>query len=125
MSDRTQECFSPRVLFATSGAANAGIDNHRIHGVFHGELPPSIEVAVQERGPAGRPPDSSISTYWYVSCILLESYLVFLRRTYTSTVNKPNYRKSLLQELITVLSYLVIPTHCINAVVVDKQLIHS
>ena len=40
--------FNPQVMLATSGAANAGIDNENVHGVFRFEFPPSIEDCIQE-----------------------------------------------------------------------------
>ena len=42
------EIFNPQVLFATSGAANCGIDNENIYCVFRAEIPPSCEDMVQE-----------------------------------------------------------------------------
>ena len=48
------QSFNPQVLFATSGAANAGIDNPDIYGVLRAEIPPSLEDCVQEQGRAGR-----------------------------------------------------------------------
>ena len=38
--------FNPQMLFATSGAANCGIDNSNIYCVFRGEIPPSCEYMV-------------------------------------------------------------------------------
>ena len=35
-------------FFATSGAANTGIDNPDIYGVLRAEMPPSLEYCVQE-----------------------------------------------------------------------------
>ena len=40
--------FNPQVLFATSGAANCGIDNENTYAVFRAEIPPSCEDMTQE-----------------------------------------------------------------------------
>ena len=56
------DVFNCQVLFATSGAANCGIDNNQIYGVFGLEVPPSCEDMVQEEGRAGRHSDDSATT---------------------------------------------------------------
>ena len=91
MSSGEVEGFSPKVLFATSGAANAGIDNSLVHGVFRGEIPPTIEDAAQEIGRAGRRAGANKDSDLYVTCISLESYLILLKRIHTSTVGMPTY----------------------------------
>ena len=45
--------FNPQVMFATSGAANCGIDNPNIYSVFRGEVPPSCEDMIQEGAELG------------------------------------------------------------------------
>ena len=42
-ADKRDIPFSPHVMLATSGAANAEIDNKNVHGIFRFEFPPSIE----------------------------------------------------------------------------------
>ena len=121
MSSGEVEGFSPKVLFATSGAANAGIDNSLVHGVFRGEIPPTIEDAAQEMGRAGRRAGANKDSDFCVTCISLESYLILLKRIHTSTVGIPTYRRTLLYELRNVLTYMVILTHCLNATFADKQ----
>ena len=54
--------FNPQVLFASSGAANCGIYNSNIHGVFCAEVPPSIKNMIQEEGRAGRRINACSST---------------------------------------------------------------
>ena len=65
--------FNPQVLFATSGAANCGIDNHSIYCVFRGEIPPSCEDMVQEEGRAGRRTTANPSTDSYTVSLSLLS----------------------------------------------------
>jgi superfamily II DNA helicase RecQ len=45
--------FNPRILTATSGAANAGIDDKEVYGVCLLEFPPSCLDIKQEKGRAG------------------------------------------------------------------------
>ena len=42
-SEDADKIFNPQVLFATSGAANTGINNSDIYGVLRAELPPSLK----------------------------------------------------------------------------------
>lgn len=42
--------FNPHVLFATSGAANCGVDNEIIYGVFRPKIHPSCEDTTQKEG---------------------------------------------------------------------------
>lgn len=37
----SDEIFNLQLLFATSGAANCGVDNENIYSMFRGEMPPS------------------------------------------------------------------------------------
>ena len=76
--------FNPHVMLATYGAANAGIDNSTVHGVFRFDFPPSIEDYIQEEGRAGRRVGANSTTDWYIICILLETFLRVLRRALTS-----------------------------------------
>ena len=89
--------------------------------MFWGEIPPSIEDAAQERGQAGRRVGATKDTDFYITCVSLESYLTLLKRTYSSTIGMPTYRRSLLYELKIIIQYMVVPTHCINAAFADKQ----
>ena len=45
--------FNPQILVATSGAANAGIDDPEVFGVCRLKFPPSIIDVNQEKGCAG------------------------------------------------------------------------
>lgn len=59
------DAFNPQVLFATSGAANCGIDNENIYSVFREEIPPSCEDMTHEEGRVGRRARASPSTDRY------------------------------------------------------------
>ena len=104
------------MLFETSGAANAGIDNPNIYGVLRSEMPPSLEECVQEQGRAGRRPGSNATTDLYTICISFESLLVLLKRIYKVTVDKIPYRESLLLDLKVTLDNIVLPTHCLLSI---------
>ena len=52
-ADLCNQPFNPRVMLATSGAANTGIDNKNVHGVFCLEFLPLVGDCIQEEGRAG------------------------------------------------------------------------
>ena len=112
--------FNPKVLFATSGAANCGIDNPSMYSIFRGEVPPSCEDMIQEEGRGGRRLGANPSTDSYTVCILLESLLKLWRRIYVGTVDKITYRKSLLYDLEMMLAIIVEPAHCIKSALAHK-----
>ena len=114
------QVFNPQVLFATSGAANAGIDNPDMYGVLRAEMPPSLEDCVQEQGRAGRRPGSNANTDSYTICVSLESLLKLWYRIYNGTVDKLSYRESLLFDLEITLACIVLPTHCLLSVFADR-----
>jgi hypothetical protein len=45
--------FNPQTLAATSGAANAGLDDPEVFGITRIDFPPSILDIKQEKGHAG------------------------------------------------------------------------
>jgi hypothetical protein len=51
--------FNPQILAATSGAANAGLDDPEVYGVVRIDFPPSCLDIKQEKGRAGRRPDAT------------------------------------------------------------------
>ena len=100
--------FNPQVLLATSGAANAGIDNPQVYGVFRAETPLSIEDFLQEKGRAGRLDGAVPTSDFYVACVSLKSTLLLLKRIYRSTTQKGNYQKRLFADLDNVLQAVII-----------------
>jgi hypothetical protein len=80
-----QECqeedrpFNPQLLIATSGAANAGLDDSEVHGVARLEFPPSCLDVKQEKGHARQQPQTGPYEDWYLLCISLETYVVLLK----------------------------------------------
>ena len=72
--------FHPRILSATSGAANAGIDSADVCGVFRVDFPPNMVDMKQEAGRAGRHPEGGNDRDFYCVMISLEGFLhLFLR----------------------------------------------
>ena len=57
-----------RMLCATSGVANAGIDSRDISCAMRTEFPPSIQYICQEKGRVGRIPSASPNVFTYVIC---------------------------------------------------------
>jgi hypothetical protein len=74
--------FKPRVLVATSGAANAGLDDRRVTRVIRDGFPPSVRDLVQELGRAGRRPDASPSVDRVVFIISFSSFAALCFRIF-------------------------------------------
>jgi len=112
--DPSTYTFNPQSLFATSGAANTGIDNPQVHGVFRVETPPSVVDCLQEKGRVGRRKEAAPSIDFYIITISLESVIILLQRIYSSTTHKGKYQSNLFDDLKTILTTIVIPKGCIN-----------
>ena len=110
--------FNPQILTATSGAANAGIDNPDVVGVTRLEFPPSLLDVQQEKGRAGRRPHASSDKDWYLVCLSLETFVVLLKRLYNNPAGNKNtssYFLTLEKDLQDALVLLVLPQFCLNA----------
>ena len=109
--------FNPQILTATSGAANAGIDDSKVHGVARLEFPPSCLDVKQEKGRAGRRPTASPEEDWYLLCLSLETYVVLLKRLYDTTAagRKTKYFKAQVTDMQDTLELFVLPLHCIQS----------
>ena len=57
-----------RVLCATSGVGNAGIDCPDVRAVYRIDFPPSILDIAQEKGRAGRRADATPENFHYFLC---------------------------------------------------------
>ena len=120
--DVLEECreedrpFNPQILVATSGAANAGLDDSEVHGVARLEFPPSCLDVKQEKGRAGRRPTAHPDEDWYLLCLSLETYVVLLKRLHDTTpaVKKTPYFKSQEKDMQDTLELFVLPLHCIQ-----------
>ena len=55
---KTYPAYKVRVLCATSGVGNAGIDCRDVRIVYRMDFPPSLLDIAQENGCAGRRPDA-------------------------------------------------------------------
>jgi superfamily II DNA helicase RecQ len=115
--------FNPQILVATSGAANAGIDDPEVHGVCRLEFPPSIIDVNQEKGRAGRRSHAKPSSDWYLLCFSLESYVVLLKRLHdTPAANKQiPYFKTQEADMQDCLTAFILPQHCQQAWMEVKQ----
>jgi superfamily II DNA helicase RecQ len=109
--------FNPQILVATSGAANAGLDDPEVHGVLRYDFPPSIIDAQQEKGRAGRRHHANSATDWYLLCLSLESYVILLKRLHNnpSARNDNSYFKTLESDIHDCLLAFVIPQQCYHA----------
>ena len=105
--------FNPQVIFATSGAANTGIDHPDIYGVLRVEVPPFLEDCVQEQGRDGHRTESNNASDSYTICVSFESLLKLWCRISGGTIYKLSYQESLLFDLeITLACIFYLPTTC-------------
>ena len=81
VADSSDRKHDIRVLLATSGVANAGIDSKEIHTAIRVKFPPSIQDICQAKGRVGRVPNASPQTYSYKICFDIESCILLLKRT--------------------------------------------
>ena len=109
--------FNPRILTATSGAANAGIDDAEVYGVCRLEFPPSCLDVKQEKGRAGRRRSAAPMSDWYLLCISLETLVVLLKRLHDTATSVRNtaYFKSQEDDIQDVLELFVLATGCLQA----------
>ena len=79
MADSSDRKHDIRVLLATSGVANVGINSKEIHTAIRIKSPLSIQDICQEKGRAGRVPNASPRTYSYQICFDIESFILLLK----------------------------------------------
>lgn len=131
------ENYNPRVLTATSGAANCGIDSSKIEGVFKIGFPSSVEELNQEQGRAGRRQATDSVTDFYTMFIYLESFLYLFERIHekpqqtdepTQSEDNPFFgkkRKQYIDEqksnLLDVGRLLCLPTECYHVALKKKS----
>jgi len=117
------EEYNPRILVATSGASNAGIDSDDVVGVFRLDMPPNEVDAVQERGRAGRFVGASSDTCFYNICISIESFehKILQIMDPKELVICPNYRKEMENELMMSLRLLTISKTCIPQILEEHM----
>ena len=104
-----------RILCATSGVGNAGIDCRHIKTVYRVGFPPSILDLAQEKGRAGRCCGASPSIYSYNVCVSLESFIYLFKRIHNpsdSIINEA-YRQQQLQDMFHVAKILMGTTTCL------------
>ena len=103
-----------RVLCATSGVGNAGIDSPDVRSVYRIDFPPSILDFVQEKGRAGRRIGALPSDYLYHVCISIESLLFLFKRILipTEEVNNENYRSRQVDDLLEMAKLIAVQTKC-------------
>ena len=81
VSDHITLAHDVRILCATSGVANAGIDSKHVRCAIRIEFPPSIQDICQEKGRVGRIPSATPEEFAYLICFDVDSFVLLLRRT--------------------------------------------
>ena len=104
-----------RVLCATSGVGNAGIDCPDVRAVYRIDFPPSILDIAQEKGRAGRRADATPENFHYFLSYSLESFLYLFKRVLDPAEEYVNdsYRDTQISELLQVAKVLITPNTCI------------
>ncbi len=104
-----------RILCATSGVANAGIDSKNVYCALRTEFPPSIQDMCQEKGRVGRIPSASPDIFSYVVCFDIESFVVLLKRTLNPEAKMTRrYREEMLSNHIEVAQLFTSINSCFN-----------
>jgi superfamily II DNA helicase RecQ len=105
-----------RLLCATSGVGNAGIDCPDVRAVYRIDFPPSILDLAQEKGRAGRTPGASPDDFHYIICYSLETYLYLFKRILNPAEEyiNPSYRQTQIHDVLEVAKVLISPYHCIS-----------
>ena len=113
-SSRPNCSLDMRVLCATSGVGNAGIDSPDVRCVYRIDFPPSVHDFVQEKGRAGRRINASPSDYSYHVCISIESLLFLFKRILNPAeeVNNDNYRSRQVEDLLQMAQLITAQTKC-------------
>ena len=81
-----------KILCATSGVANAGIDCKDVRVVFRIDIPPSIRDLAQEMGRAGRCDLASDDYFSYYVFFCLNDYVLLFRRIMSEKCIDASYR---------------------------------
>ena len=112
-----------RVLCATSGVGNVGIDSKYIRSVFRLEIPPSVLDMVQEMGRAGRVTEPDPLNYSYTVLFSLDSFLYLFERALDedNDVIDESYRHEEVQNLFQIGRMLVFQEECFY-VSIEKHL---
>jgi hypothetical protein len=74
--------FKPRVLLATAGSANAGLDCPKVRYIIRDGFPTSVQDFVQEMGRAGRWSGASQETDKYFLVVSIKSFYSILFRIF-------------------------------------------
>ena len=122
LNPEVEEDKSIRVLCATSGVGNVGIDSSHIRGVYRLEFPPSIMDFVQEKGRAGRIAVPDPSSYAYNIYYSIESYVYIFERTMNPEEKyiDESYRQDILDDALEVAKMFSIRNKCYYILLEEK-----
>ena len=103
-----------KVLCATSGVGNVGIDSREIRSVYRLEFPPSLLDVVQEMGRAGRVAVPNPLLYGYTVFYSMESFVYLFERIMdpANNVIDSSYRDEEVSSLFQVGRMLVYQNEC-------------
>ena len=106
-----------RILCATSGVANAGIDSKHVRCAIRIEFPPSIQDICQEKGRVGRIHGATPDQFAYLICFDVDSFVLLLRRTLNPDESMTNrFRSMMISDHIKVAQLFTSIHSCFNHV---------
>ena len=113
---KTYPDYKVRVLCATSGVGNAGINCRDVRIVYCMDFPPSLLDIAQEKGRAGRRPDAVANDYHYIMCYSLDSLLHLYKRILDPKEELINesYHSKMLNDISGVAKLHVMPNVCLS-----------
>jgi hypothetical protein len=85
--------FNPRGLFATA-AGNAGLDSHRVRGIFRDGFPPTLADLIQELGRGGRYPGAEWYDNFFRLILSLSTFYSLLFRIFLMPIIEAEQKKS-------------------------------
>ena len=104
-----------RILCATSGVANTGIDSKNVQCALRIEFPLSIQDMCQEKGRVGRIPSATPDAFSYVVCFDVKSFVVLLKRTLNPKAKMTQrFREGMLSDHIQVAQLFTSINTCFN-----------
>ena len=117
VSDQTTLAHDVRILCATSGVANAGIDSKNVRCAIRIEFPPSIQDICQEKGRVGRIQAATPDDFAYLICFNIDSFVLLLRRTLNPDEKMTNsFRSMMISDHIKVAQLFTSIHSCFNHV---------
>ena len=116
-SENLNPHYNIKVLCATIGVGNAGIDYPNVRVVYLIDIDPYLFCITQEKGRAGRQDEALPNYYKYIMCFSIGTYIQLYRRIWgmSEHILDPGYRFHNLDDLNKV-SIMLLGQDCFHKV---------